>query len=80
MSAVSRRQFLQSSLGVGVGLAAGVAFPSIISAQDKGPIKVGVLHSLSGTMAISEVSKGAVVARGDTRELSADTLRHHLSV
>jgi urea transport system ATP-binding protein len=26
------------------------------------------------------MAKGAVVARGDTRELSADTLRHHLSV
>jgi urea transport system substrate-binding protein len=61
MSAVSRRQFLQSSLGAGVGLAAGVAFPSVIAAQDKGPIKVGVLHSLSGTMAISEVSLRDVV-------------------
>jgi urea transport system substrate-binding protein len=61
MSAVSRRQFLQSSLGAGVGLAAGAAFPSIVKAQDKGPIKVGVLHSLSGTMAISEVSLRDVV-------------------
>ena len=34
MFAVSRRQFLQSSLGAGVGLAAGVAFPSIVRAQD----------------------------------------------
>jgi urea transport system ATP-binding protein len=26
------------------------------------------------------MAKGAIVARGDTRELSADTLRHHLSI
>ena len=26
------------------------------NAQDSGPIKVGILHSLSGTMAISETS------------------------
>ncbi|MGN4072337.1 transporter substrate-binding protein, partial [Burkholderia gladioli] len=28
----------------------------LANAEDKGPIKVGVLHSLSGTMAISETS------------------------
>jgi urea transport system substrate-binding protein len=61
MSLVSRRQFLQIGLGAGVGVAAGLAFPSRITAQDKTPIKIGVLHSLSGTMAISEVSLRDVV-------------------
>src|SRR6267143_4264627 len=36
-------------------------FPSIIAAQSKEPVKIGVLHSLSGTMAISEVSLRDVV-------------------
>src|SRR3989475_2751420 len=35
--------------------------PSIITAQGKEPVKIGVLHSLSGTMAISEVSLRDVV-------------------
>jgi urea transport system substrate-binding protein len=61
MSLVSRRQFLQTGLGAGVGVAASLAFPSRITAQDKAPIKIGVLHSLSGTMAISEVSLRDVV-------------------
>src|ERR1700726_493119 len=30
--------------------------PAAAPADDKGPIKVGILHSLSGTMAISETS------------------------
>src|SRR6185369_17264440 len=30
--------------------------PAPAPADDKGPIKVGILHSLSGTMAISETS------------------------
>ena len=38
-----------------------VGFPSIITAQGKEPVKIGVLHSLSGTMAISEVSLRDVV-------------------
>jgi urea transport system substrate-binding protein len=33
-----------------------IAFAGTASAQDKPPIKVGVLHSLSGTMAISETT------------------------
>ena len=61
MSEMSRRRFLQTGLGAGVGLAAGIAFPSVLTAQSKEPIKVGVLHSLSGTMAISEVSLRDVV-------------------
>ena len=32
------------------------AAPAPAPADDKGPIKVGILHSLSGTMAISETS------------------------
>ncbi len=48
----SRRRLLKL-LGVGA-LVAAVGFPAIIKAQSKDVIKVGVLHSLSGTMAISE--------------------------
>src|SRR5438309_4021076 len=54
MSAWSRREFLRGSLVAGTGLAAGIGFPKILTAQGKEPIKVGILHSLSGTMAISE--------------------------
>ncbi len=36
--------------------AAAPAAPAPAPADDKGPIKVGILHSLSGTMAISETS------------------------
>src|SRR5215510_6512551 len=36
--------------------AAAPAAPAPAAADDKGPIKVGILHSLSGTMAISETS------------------------
>ncbi|MEK7364521.1 MAG: transporter substrate-binding protein, partial [candidate division NC10 bacterium] len=52
----TRREFLRASaLGIaGAGIAGGLSFPAILRAQEKGPIKVGVLHSLSGTMAISE--------------------------
>jgi ABC-type branched-subunit amino acid transport system substrate-binding protein len=32
------------------------ALPSFTRAESSGPIKVGILHSLSGTMAISETS------------------------
>ena len=49
----SRRHFLKI-LGVGAGAIAGLGFPSILKAQSKSAIKIGVLHSLSGTMAISE--------------------------
>ena len=38
------------------GLAAAIAGPALVGAQAPGPIKVGVLHSLSGTMAISETT------------------------
>ena len=51
---LSRRQF-----GAGLGLTAGaLAMPGIIGrARAQGaPIKIGILHSLSGTMAISETT------------------------
>jgi branched-chain amino acid transport system substrate-binding protein len=60
MAAYSRREFLKGSLAAGAGVAA-LGFPSIITAQGKEPVKIGVLHSLSGTMAISEVSLRDVV-------------------
>ena len=59
---VSRREFLKGTATVGAGLAAGVGFPAIGRVQAaKEPIKVGVLHSLSGTMAISEAPIKEVV-------------------
>src|SRR2546428_12721239 len=62
MSAWSRREFLRGSLVAGTGLAAGIGFSKILTAQGKEPIKVGILHSLSGTMAISEAPiKGVVL-------------------
>src|SRR5262245_64061672 len=48
----------------GVGIAAllgNLGYWALSYAADKEPIKVGVLHSLSGTMAISEVSLRDVV-------------------
>src|SRR5678815_943053 len=56
MAAVSRRDFLKTAGAIGVGAAAGIGFPAVLRAQGGGSVKVGVLHSLSGTMAISEVS------------------------
>jgi urea transport system substrate-binding protein len=61
MEGLSRRDFLKTTAAVGVGAAAGMGFPAIIKAQGSGPIKVGVLHSLSGTMAISEAPIKEVV-------------------
>ena len=48
---ISRRQAVQSLTAVAMGVA-GLAFSTMAAAADT--IKVGVLHSLSGTMAISE--------------------------
>src|SRR5438552_6045694 len=53
MDGFSRRDFLKTSAVVSAGAAAGIGFPAILRAQT-GTVKVGVLHSLSGTMAISE--------------------------
>ena len=61
MSGYSRRDFLKTSAVIGTALGAGLGFPRIVTSQTKEPIKVGVLHSLSGTMAISEVSLRDVV-------------------
>jgi len=56
MAAVSRRDFLKTAGAIGAGAAVGIGFPAVLRAQGGGSVKVGVLHSLSGTMAISEVS------------------------
>jgi urea transport system substrate-binding protein len=56
----SRRAFLRSGLAAGAGLAV-LGAPQLLAAQDKRPIKVGVLHSLSGTMAISEARLKEVI-------------------
>jgi urea transport system substrate-binding protein len=62
MHSFSRRDFLKTTAAVGVGAAAtGLGLPSIVRAQGGGTVKIGVLHSLSGTMAISEVSLRDVV-------------------
>src|SRR5262249_54162849 len=62
----SRRDFLVQGARVtaGVGIAAllgNLGNWALSYAADKEPIKIGVLHSLSGTMAISEVSLRDVV-------------------
>ena len=62
----SRRDFLvqgaRMTAGIGVAALLGNLGQWALSyAADKEPIKVGVLHSLSGTMAISEVSLRDVV-------------------
>src|SRR5689334_4836202 len=58
MAEFSRRDFIKGGLlastAVGAGLGAGLSFPNVLRAQET--VKIGVLHSLSGTMAISEVS------------------------
>jgi urea transport system substrate-binding protein len=59
MAEFSRRDFLKGSLVAGTALGAGLSLPSVLRAQET--VKIGVLHSLSGTMAISEVSLRDVV-------------------
>src|SRR5262249_15251180 len=56
MQEFSRRAFLKTTGAVGVGAPAGLRLSAILPAHGGGTVKVGVLHSLSGTMAISEVS------------------------
>src|SRR5690348_8622193 len=51
---VGRRPFLRHALAATAGLAIGLAAALPARAQDT--IKVGILHSLSGTMAISETT------------------------
>ena len=55
--ALTRRSFGR----IGAAAATLAAFGSVAalapaSAQETGPIKIGILHSLSGTMAISETT------------------------
>ncbi len=59
MAEYSRRGFLKGSVAAGTALGAGLGFPNVLKAQET--VKIGVLHSLSGTMAISEVSLRDVV-------------------
>ncbi|MFT3931788.1 MAG: urea ABC transporter substrate-binding protein [Spongiibacteraceae bacterium] len=66
-----------SALAAGVALALGSA--SSVFAADKEPIKVGVLHSLSGTMAISEtVLKDTVLMAIDEINASGGVLGRKL--
>ena len=63
----SRRDFLlqSSRTAAGIGIAAilgNLGTWALSLGADNEPIKVGVLHSLSGTMAISEVSLKDVVS------------------
>ncbi|MGA9302862.1 MAG: transporter substrate-binding protein, partial [Bradyrhizobium sp.] len=51
IAALSRRRWLAAAAGLLLGLG---AFPNANAADDT--IKVGILHSLSGTMAISETT------------------------
>jgi urea transport system substrate-binding protein len=67
MGQLNRREFLRCSAAVGLGAAAagwlgGLTWSHpVYAAAGQSPIKIGVLHSLSGTMAISEVSLRDVV-------------------
>lgn len=65
----TRRIALAGSLILGMGLFSGSQ--AINAQEEKEPIKVGVLHSLSGTMAISEVSLHDVVLMA-IDEINAD--------
>ncbi|HSB97028.1 MAG TPA: urea ABC transporter substrate-binding protein [Spongiibacteraceae bacterium] len=49
-----RRSFVKKLSAIAVGVALTVGSSSVLFAADKETIKVGILHSLSGTMAISE--------------------------
>ncbi len=53
---VSVRNWLQGA-GLAAAMAAGVlGLAPLAHAQSAGPVKIGILHSLSGTMAISEIT------------------------
>ena len=52
---MQRRNFLKTAIFTATLLTMGT-WSTLSSAADKDPIKVGILHSLSGTMAISETS------------------------
>jgi urea transport system substrate-binding protein len=52
----SRRSFIKSMTAIATAVTLMSASLTVLAANDKGPIKVGILHSLSGTMAISETA------------------------
>jgi urea transport system substrate-binding protein len=52
---MKRRDFIKTSAGL-IAAAGTSAWATNVFADDKAPIKLGVLHSLSGTMAISETA------------------------
>ena len=52
---MKRRDFIKTSAGL-IAAAGTAPWATNVFADDKTPIKVGVLHSLSGTMAISETA------------------------
>jgi urea transport system substrate-binding protein len=52
---MKRRDFIKTSAGL-IAAAGTAPWATNVFADDKAPIKVGVLHSLSGTMAISETA------------------------
>ncbi len=51
-----RRDFIKAATAGAAVTLPGLTASNIVFAQDRTPIKVGVLHSLSGTMAISETA------------------------
>src|SRR5215471_13599060 len=53
MAEYSRRDFIKGSLVAGAVAGAGLSFPNVLRAQDT--VKIGVLHSLPGTIALGEV-------------------------
>ena len=77
---LNRRSFTKrvSAIAAGIALALGSA-SSVFAADTKEPIKVGVLHSLSGTMAISEtVLKDTVLMAIDEINASGGVLGRKL--
>jgi urea transport system substrate-binding protein len=57
----SRREVLRQSAALGLAAAVSLAGVPAVFGQAAGTVKVGILHSLSGTMAISETSLRDVV-------------------
>jgi len=75
----SRRTFIKKLSAIAAGVALAVGSVSSVFAEEKPPIKVGVLHSLSGTMAISEtVLKDTVLMAIDEINASGGVLGRKL--
>jgi len=53
---MNKREFLKVASAAGISGVAGKIPSAFAQSSDTGPIKIGILHSLSGTMAISETS------------------------